>query len=170
MEEGNGHGVLKWAGCHGLCRPCCLVVESLAMSTSVEPYLNTYYFSKIFPCQLRPTQGSRPNKMTCNSQKVLVALYVLLLLILNSSCHFSKSLLLAYVCNNTWLLLKSNTKAFIWCYYFWKQSDNFIKYGGKWFDQTKHTCLQGEEGEPMIAGWIPQSGCFCRNLVASVKK
>jgi hypothetical protein len=28
------------------------------MSSSVEPYLNTYYFSEIFMCQLRPTQGS----------------------------------------------------------------------------------------------------------------
>jgi hypothetical protein len=34
------------------------VVESLATSSSVEPYLNPYYFSKIFMCQLRPTQGS----------------------------------------------------------------------------------------------------------------
>ncbi len=30
----------------------------MATSSSVEPYLNTYYFSKIFMCQLRPTQGS----------------------------------------------------------------------------------------------------------------
>ncbi len=33
------------------------------MSSSVEPYQNTYYFSKIFMCRLRPTRESSENSL-----------------------------------------------------------------------------------------------------------